>query len=289
MKDVIIITGPTAGGKTKLAHRIALSAEGEIIVADSMKVYRKADIGTSKPSSDYISEIRYHLLGVIDPGERYDVGTFYKESLNIIDSVHKDGKLLVVSGGTPLYITKLTEGLADIPAIKDETAGKLKDEDTAKLYKRLKKADPERAKNLHPNMRKRIIRALGVYLDTGKKMSVLLEETQVPHYNFIKLYIDWPREKLYERIERRVDKMFEAGLVEEVQGLLESYGESAPVFEGVGYSEVVRHLKGEFSLDAAKEEIKKNTRHYARKQLTWWRGRPLIRLSGEKLTEAGVI
>jgi tRNA dimethylallyltransferase len=306
MKDVIIVTGPTAGGKTKLAHSIALSAGGEIIVADSMKVYRGADIGTSKPPEDYLKEVKYHLLGIIRPDERYDLGSFHKDSLNIIKSLHKRNKLPVVAGGTPLYITKLIEGLADIPSINEKTAEKLEGMDTAELYERLKKADPERAEAIHPNMRKRIIRAFGVYLDTGSKMSQLLSETRPPPYNFIVLYIDWPREKLYERSEKRVDRMFEAGLIEEVKLLLDKYSDKAPVFEGVGYSETVQYLRGVMTIKEASDEIKKKTRHYARKQLTWWRNRtftrpairpairpvthpatrhvtrPLIRLNGEK-------
>ncbi|MEA3505937.1 MAG: tRNA (adenosine(37)-N6)-dimethylallyltransferase MiaA [Elusimicrobiota bacterium] len=289
MKDVIVITGPTAAGKSGLAHKIARAAGGEIIVADSVKVYKGADIGASKPTAEKLKEVKYHLLDIIEPDQRYDVGRFYRDSIDIIEKLHQKDRLPVVAGGTPLYITKLTEGLADIPALKEETRKELSQFSTSELYSRLEKADPERASELHPHMRKRILRALGVYMDIGRKMSELYEETKVPSYDFIKLYVSWPREELYERIEMRVEKMFKAGLVEEVKTLLKNFGSDAPVFEGVGYSETTAYLAGDLTLEEAKEEMKKNTRHYARKQLTWWRNRNLVCLDGEKLKTERVI
>ncbi len=282
-KYVIVITGPTASGKTKLAHRLALSMDGEIIMADSMKVYREADIGTSTPPLEYRKKVNYHLVDIIDPTQRYNLGEFYRSSLDIIERLHSQGKLPVVCGGTSLYITKLMEGLAKMPAVKDNIKEKLNQRESGELYKELQKTDPARAQKLHPNMKKRIVRALGIHRQTGKKMTTLLKETTPPDYDFIPLGIKWERDILYKRINKRVYDMIEKGLVEEVKKLSKKYSKTAPVFEGVGYRDVLKYLEGKISLKKAMEDIKQSTRNYARKQLTWWRKREIIWLSGKEL------
>ncbi len=283
MKDVIIITGPTASGKTCLAHLLAKSIGGEIIIADSMKAYRETDIATSKPPESYRKEIKYHLLSIIDPAREYDVGSFYKNACIIIDNLHKKNILPIISGGTSLYISKLTDGLAEIPKIPESIKNELEQKPTEILYEELKKVDLVRAEKLHPNMKKRIIRALGVYKSTGKRMSKLMLDTVPPSYNFIILGIRWDREKLYERINKRVDKMIKAGLVDETQNLYKKYGQNAPVFEGFGYRQLLPYIKEEINLEQAIEDIKQATRNYAKSQLTWWRNKDLIWLNGEKL------
>jgi len=283
VKDVLVVAGSTAGGKSELAHLIAKSIGGEIIVADSMKVFKGADIGTAKPSKRRQEEVKYHLLDIIGPDKRYDVGTFYRDSCEIIDKLHSEGKVPVVAGGTSFYVARLIEGLAEIPSVEDEILNILEEKNTEELYCELQKADPERASQIHPNMRKRIVRALGVYRQTGKKMSELLKDTNPPGYNFIVMTIVWDRDELYGRINRRVDQMVERGLVNEAEELFEKYGEKAPVFEGVGYKEFISYFKKEAGLEETIEEIKKNTRNYARSQLTWWRNRETIQLSGRKL------
>lgn len=286
MKDVIVITGPTASGKTSLAHLVAKSVCGEIIVADSMKVYRGADIASAKPPKSNREEVKYHLLDILEPDQRYDVGSFYKDTCRIINKLHRKKILPIVSGGTSLYITKLIGGLAKIPKIPEEIKNELKKKPVELLYEELKKVDPVRAGQVHPNMMKRIIRALGVYKHTGKRMSALMLNTKPPLYNFVILGINWERGVLYGRINKRVDKMLKAGLVDEAQNLYKKYGPDAPVFEGVGYRQLLGYIKGNIGFEQAVEDIKQATRNYAKSQLTWWRSRELIWLDGEKLNSA---
>jgi tRNA dimethylallyltransferase len=283
MKTVIIITGPTASGKAGLAHLIAKNIGSEIIMADSMKVYREADIATSKPQKSYQEEVKYHLIDIIDPFDRYDVGSFYRDSCTIIDGLHKVSKVPVVCGGTALYISKLTDGIADMPVIPDDLTEELMVLPVEDLYEQLKTVDPERARELHPNMKIRIVRALGVYKCTGKKMSDLMLCTKPPDYNCILIGINWDRRVLYERINKRVDNMVNDGLIEEVDRLYGKYGPEAPVFQGVGYKQFLTYFKKESNLKETIEEVKKATRNYAKRQLTWWRSKELIWLDGEKL------
>lgn len=287
--ELIIITGPTASGKRQLAHRMALALGGEIISADSMKVYRAADIGTSKPLREYRKEVRYHLTDIINPAERYDAGKFYSSACSLIDDMHKRGVLPIISGGTSLYISKILDGLADIPPVESKIIEDLEAEPVENLYSELMRCDPERAGELHHNMKNRIVRALGVYRQTGRRMSELIKNTAPPGYSTHTLIIDWPREVLYERINRRVDKMIENGLIDEVNSILKKYGPDAPVFEGVGYKEFIPYLRGEVRLNDAAGEVKKATRHYARRQLIWWRRKKVIRLDGERLLREGVL
>ncbi len=286
---VLVITGATASGKSSLAHKIARECGGEVIVADSMKVYKDADILTSKPLPEYLEEVKYHLLDIKKPDKWYDAGTFCRDARVTIDSLHQKQKLPVVAGGTPLYVTSLMEGIADIPPLDENIEKELERKSTEELYRQLKKKDPERASEIHPNMRKRILRALGVFIQTGKKMSTLLKETYAPPYDFIALRISWEREQLYSRINARVDRMCSMGIEDETKKLLSKYSLEAPVFEGLGYKEMASYISGEISFEKAVEDIKKTTRNYARRQLTWWRNRKIIKLDGSKLKTAGVI
>ncbi len=283
MNDVIVIAGPTASGKTKLAHLIAKNTGGQIIVADSMKVFREADIATSKPPAEYKKEIQYHLTDIINPSDRYNVGAFYRDSSEIIEKLHKKDILPVVVGGTSLYITKLIEGLADIPKIPVDMRRELEKISVEALYSKLKQIDPERAGQLHPNMKNRIVRALGVYQHTGKKMSELISTTKPLNYNYIVLGINWEREVLYERINKRVDKMIQAGLIEEAENLYEKYGPGASVFEGVGYKQLLGYLNKTSNLEETIDNIKQATRNYAKRQIIWWRNRKVVWLDGKKL------
>jgi tRNA dimethylallyltransferase len=283
---VIIVTGPTASGKAKLAHMIAKSIGGEIIVADSMKVYREADIATSKPAKALQKEIKYHLIDIIDPTDRYNAGDFYRDSCVLIDGLHQKNKIPVVAGGTSLYISKLIEGIADIPSLPDDITKELEAKPVEELYKELESVDPERAREIHPNMKIRIVRALGVYRVTGKKMSDLMLCTTPPDYNFIVVGLNWDRAVLYDRINNRVDKMVENGLVEEAELLFSKYGPEAPVFTGVGYKQMLPYLQDKIDLNKAIADTKKSTRNYAKRQLTWWRGKNVIWLDGEKISNA---
>ena len=284
MNDVLVITGPTASGKTKLAYNIAHALKTEIIVADSMKVYKHADIATSKPPEAYRKKIPFHLIDIIEPCDRYDVGSFCRDTVRIINKLHKENRTPVIAGGTSLYITKLMEGIADIPQLPEDIKFKLEKQDTVSLYEQLKEADPERAAQLHSNMKKRIVRALGVYMHTGKRMSKMLKDTIPSDYNFIVITVEWPRKELYDRINLRVDRMFQAGLAEEAKNLYKNFGSDAPVFAGVGYKQLIPWLTGVGTLEEATEKVKKATRNYAKNQLTWWRHRDIIRLQGLKLS-----
>ncbi|MFH1416099.1 MAG: tRNA (adenosine(37)-N6)-dimethylallyltransferase MiaA [Elusimicrobiota bacterium] len=283
MNDVLVIAGPTASGKSRLAYLIAKNTGGEVIVADSMKVYRTADIGTSKPPSEYRDNVNYHLMDMISPDDRYDVGSFCRDASSIIDSLHSRKKLPVIAGGTALYVMKLTEGLADMPEVSSKIIRELESLSSEDLYEELCRVDPKRASELHPNMRKRIIRALGIYRSSGKRMSEYILETKPPSYNFKLLTIEWKRETLYNRIDKRVDKMISQGLVDEVRELYTRYGPDAPVFEGVGYRQLIPYIENRQDIAGAVGEIKKATRNYAKQQLTWWRNRDILRLDGTKL------
>ncbi len=286
---VIIVAGATASGKTALARHIAASCGGEIISADSMKVYRGADVGSSKPPESFRREVKYHLIDIIDPDERYDAGSFFRDACRLIDEMHSRGVIPVVSGGTSLYITRLMEGIADIPPVPGDITEELSARPVVELYEELQRTDPGRAAAIHPNMKKRIVRALGVFRHTGMRMSRLLEETVSPPYTFIPVTVEWEREVLYERINRRVDRMVREGLLEEVRTLLERYGPSAPVFEGVGYRQFLPAAAGETSPEEAAAETAKATRNYARSQLIWWRNRKKIPLRGSILAGYGVL
>ncbi|MBN2408069.1 MAG: tRNA (adenosine(37)-N6)-dimethylallyltransferase MiaA [Elusimicrobia bacterium] len=290
MNDVLVVTGPTASGKTKLAHLIALNTGAQIIVADSMKVYRGADIGTSKPPAAYRDEVKYHLVDTMDAMHRYNVGIFVKDAMSLIDSLHGKGILPVVLGGTGLYISKLIEGLAEIPAVPEELKKAVEREPVEKLYEELQGIDPARAAELHPNMKKRIVRAVAVFRHTGKRMSEYLQDTEPADYNFIVLNITWDRDLLYERINQRVDRMVREGMLEEARELYGRYGHESPVFEGLGYRQLLPYLEtGEGDIDEYIDEIKKATRNYAKSQLTWWRKKSLICLDGKRLQECGVL
>lgn len=286
MKDVLVVTGPTASGKTKLSCLLAKNTGGQIIVADSMKVYRETDIATSKPPEELKKDIKYHQIDIIDGDERYNVGAFYRDCRMIIDSLHKKNILPIVCGGTSLYITKLVEGLADIPKLPREMKNELEKQSVENLYKKLKKIDPERAGQLHPGMKKRIVRALGVHMHTGRKMSRLLLSTKPPPYNFIILYLDWEREILYKRINKRVERMIKSGMKEEAENLFNKYGPESPVFEGVGYRQMIPYFNKEIDLKTAIEDIKKATRNYAKSQISWWKNKDKIILNGNKISDS---
>jgi len=279
LDNVIVIIGPTASGKTKLAIEIAKRTNGEIISADSMQVYKYMDIGTAKPDEKEREGIKHYLIDEVAPDEEFSVARFQELSLKYIDEILNKGKIPIVAGGTGLYINSLIYNLEFSDTICDwELRKKLADEAKEKgneyLHNKLREIDPKAAENIHMNNVKRVIRAIEVYTHTNKPISVHQEESRKnpPKHNFILIGITMDREKLYDRINKRVDMMLENGLVREVEKLIEmGYDKSTIAMQGLGYKEILSYLKGEITLEEAAEILKRDTRRYAKRQMTWFK------------------
>lgn len=277
--EIVIIQGPTASGKSEFAVRLAEKFSGEIINADSMQVYRGLDIGSAKPSSEMLSRVPHHLVGVLDPDQPFSAADFCRAARDAISEIHNRGKKVFIVGGTGLYIKALTKGLINSPGGNEEirrelgqVAAKL---GNAELHRRLSIVDPETAEILHPNDLVRVVRALEVYRMTGRSISEYRKEHmfgESPGFRCLKLGIAVDREELYGRIDERVEKMIESGLVEEVEGLLSSgYSPHIKPMLSLGYRQICDFLSGRHSLQGAVELIKRDTRRYAKRQMTWFR------------------
>jgi tRNA dimethylallyltransferase len=282
-KKILIIVGPTAVGKTATALWLAQEFSGEIISCDSMQVYRGFDLGTDKPSPEERKLVPHHLIDFLDPTEQFSAADFAFQALAIAEEIIGRGHLPIVVGGTGLYHRALTAGLFKGPGRDQALRQKLKTEARVfgleKLYQKLQEVDPEYARKITPKDSIRIIRALEVYYKTGRPISehFRLTESPLQARGFIpgQIGLKLERKKLYRRIEERVDRMFEKGLVAEVRKLLEmGLPEEATPFKGLGYRQVLRYLKGEISLEEAIRLTKLETRHYAKRQMTWFRKTP---------------
>jgi tRNA dimethylallyltransferase len=278
-KCVIVIVGPTSSGKTYLSFKITEKIRSEIISADSRQMYKFLNIGTAKPSVDQLLNIPHHLIDFLDPSENYDVSLFEKDAERIIEQIQNKNKIPIVVGGSGLYVKALIDGIFET-AGKDEEYQKELHQKRKKfgnefLYEELKKVDPLSAEKMLPQNWKRVMRALEVFHTTGQpiwmhhqKQSSLKEKK----YDFRQFGLNWDRKILYERINERVDWMIENGLVEEVNNILNlGYDKNLNSLNTVGYKEIIQHLDGEISLERAIELIKRNTRHYAKRQMTWFR------------------
>lgn len=278
LRKICIIAGPTASGKSALAVEVAKQINAEIISADSMQIYEKMTIGTAKITEGEMDGIKHHLVDFVDPKERFTVSDFQRLALKKIEEITATGKNVIVVGGTGLYLHSLIYDMdfsnSDVDTtIRDALSKEAEAEGPEKMYEKLLEVDPISAANIHPNNVKRVLRALEVYYVTGKPFSV--------GYNFRKennkFQVDYyaltmPRDILYQRINYRVDKMIEEGLIEEVHHLLaEGYDSSLPSMQGLGYKEIVAYLKGEQSLEEAIYILKRDTRHFAKRQLTWFK------------------
>ncbi len=278
MNKVLIILGPTAAGKSELAVKIAREIDGEIISADSMQVYRGMDIGTAKPTVEERRGIPHYLVDIKNPDEIWTVSDFVREAQNLKSQIQKHGKIPIIVGGTGLYLWTLLEGYRFplVPANK-KIRERLEKEQLSTLYLRLSTIDPKAAKKMHPNDRKRIVRALEVYELAGKPISELQEEgrrqkAEGRRQKDILIGLSLPRVQLYRRIEERIDTMIEKGLIEEVKNLLEKgYSKDLRSFQALGYKEVVEYLDGKRSKEQMIAELKKRTRHFARRQMTWFK------------------
>jgi tRNA dimethylallyltransferase len=268
-----IISGPTAVGKTDIVLEIAFQINANIISVDSRQIYKLMDIGTAKPSKEEKSKVTHYLIDHIYPDEYYNAFLFRQDALKIRDKLVNEGIVPLFVGGTGLYIDSLVRGFFEgVP--KDEKLRKelseMEKNEPGILRSMLEKYDPQAAQKIHPSDIKRTIRALEVYFKTGKKISQL--QTQSEYSKDYKiLVLDRHRDELYERINLRVDKMIKEGLVDEVKSLLEKYPKDLNAFQTIGYKEIIRYLENTYDLNTAVHLIKKNTRHYARRQIIWLR------------------
>ncbi|HEY8500877.1 MAG TPA: tRNA (adenosine(37)-N6)-dimethylallyltransferase MiaA [Clostridia bacterium] len=279
MHPVIVIAGPTASGKTAQAVYTAKKLNGEVVSADSMQIYKYMNIGTAKPTENEMDGVRHHMIDVVTPDEPFNVAMYKEMAERCIRDILDRGKLPIVAGGTGLYINSLIYNIRFSETICDESfrsrMRKLADEEGPEaLHEMLKKVDPESAERIHFNNVKRVIRALEVYEYTGKPISWHNEQSRSvpPGYRYIVFVLNMDREQLYRRIDERVDKMIEDGLISEVKSLLErGMSPGSIALQGLGYKEIIAYLKNEMTLDEAIHILKRDTRHYAKRQLTWFR------------------
>lgn len=284
MQKVIVICGPTASGKTALSIELAKKVDGEIVSADSMQIYNEMSIGTAKPDEEEMQGIKHYLIGNISPTRRYSVSDYKIDAMNSIKEILQKGKQAIVVGGTGLYVNSLIYGI-DYPEIETnleyrKELEKIADEEGLQyLYKKAEEIDREAMKNISVNDKKRIIRVLEIYKETGKTKTQLEKESRkngVP-YEYHIFAIDMPREILYDRINKRVDIMIEKGLIKEVENLYRKYGdELCTSLQGIGYKEVIDYLNGKYTKEEMIDKIKMETRRYAKRQLTWFRKIPNI-------------
>ncbi len=281
LKAIPIICGPTASGKSSLALDLCRKYKGELISCDSMQIYRHLDIGTAKATREEQKEIPHHMIDIIEPGTDYSVNDYLTACFDAIENVLSRGKLPVLCGGTGQYISSLKFGIkyTDEP-IPDDLVNKLyKEAETDgidRIYSELQRMDPEAASGIHPNNIRRVIRAYSVCVATGKTFSEWNKEsrTEGPRYPFILFEYDYEacRDVLYDRINKRVDQMMDEGLLREVEYLYSlDIPRSSTCFQAIGYKEFAPYLDGQISLEKAIYDVKLNSRHYAKRQLTWFR------------------
>ncbi len=273
---VIVIAGPTCSGKTSLAILLAEKLRSEIISADSRQIYKHLDIGTAKPSAEQLRRVKHHFVDVLEPKENYNVSKFENAALKIIKNLSSKKIIPIVVGGSGLYIKALVDGIFDTVDTDEEFRNDLLEKrklyGNEFLYDELKKVDPVSAAKMLPQNWKRVMRALEVFHLTGKPIGDHHQEyKRETDIKFDPYALRWDREVLYKNIEMRVDGMIEQGLVEETKSLIERYDSKLNSLNTVGYKEIVSYLEGDISFDRAIELIKRNTRRFAKRQLTWFR------------------
>lgn len=268
----IVLAGPTGVGKTDLSLKLAELLGADIISSDSAQVYKEMNIGTAKIREDEMKGIRHYMLDVLFPVEKYSVGEYQRAVDNILAEKEREGKPVILTGGTGLYINSVVNGLSALP----ESDPKLREELMAlsvdELYERLKTLDPEAAETIHKNNKKRVERAVEVCLMTGEKFSVLSKKNiKNNNYDFLKVCLTRDREILYKRIDLRVDIMMEQGLLKEVEYLYEKYGgDVLRKINIIGYTQLIDYIEGKISLETAVDLIKRDSRRYAKRQMTWF-------------------
>lgn len=279
MKDVIVIIGPTASGKTALSISLAKVLDTEIVSADSMQVYKFMDIGTAKSSNEEMGGIKHYLINEVTPDVEFSVARYQEMALNYIKDIVNRGKIPIITGGTGLYINSLIYNINFSETIcnwklRNELRIEAQQKGNKYLHEKLRKIDPDAAAKIHENDIKKVIRAIEVFEHTSKPISYHQEISRInpPEYNYRILGLKMERKKLYERINTRVDIMIEQGLIEEVKKLIEmGYDKYSIPMKGLGYKEILKYLKGEIAFEEALCLLKRNTRRYAKRQITWFK------------------
>ena len=279
MNSIICIAGPTASGKTALAVELAKEYHGEVVSCDSMQVYRRMNIGTAKPTREEMQGIPHHMLDVAEPWEDFSVSRYCELASPIVEDILSRGKTAIIAGGTGLYMDSLIRGNAFAPfpstGVRERLEAQADAEGMEAMLDKLRSVDPDSAARLHLSDRKRIIRAMEVYLETGETITAHNLRTQAlpPRFRPLWLGLDFAdRGELYRRIDARVDIMLQQGLLEEIRELLDSgIPPKCTAMQAIGYKEFVEALQGDTPLEQAVEEVKKGSRHYAKRQLTWFR------------------
>lgn len=275
---VIVICGPTASGKTKLSIEVAKMVNGEIVSADSMQIYKDMTIGTAKPTTEEMQGIKHYLIDFVSPDKRYSVAEYKNDAINAIGEIISKGKTPIVVGGTGLYVNSLIYEI-EYPSVELDTNYRKKLEEIAekegldRLYEMAMKVDKLAMKKISQNDKKRICRVLEIYHATGKTKTQIEIESRAnePKYDYLVFGISMDREKLYDRINKRVDIMIEDGLIDEVKKVLNKYDDFPTAMQGLGYKEVVEYINGDTTKEEMIEKIKMETRRYAKRQLTWFR------------------
>lgn len=282
---IAVLVGPTACGKTDTAIELAKGLEGEIISADSMQIYREMHIGTAKPKKEEMQGIPHHLMDCVNPDDEYSVAEFKEAALKAIEDMINRKKQPVVAGGTGLYINGLTlpwgfRQKDSDEGVREQLEAEAQEQGKEALYQKLLAVDPITAAGIHPNNLKRVIRAYEIYMVTGKPKSyfdAMAAKEELP-YTYVMMGILMDRAQLYERINRRIDIMVENGLIDEIRTLLDKgYTEDLISMKAIGYKEIFPYIRGEMSLDEALYILKRDTRHFAKRQLTWFRKDKRIR------------
>ncbi len=291
MNPLIILAGPTAVGKTELSLRLAQSLDAEIISADSMQVYKRMNIGTAKPTREERVRVPHHLIDLVEPDAEFSVADYKKCFEQTVSSVYNRGKLPLFTGGTGLYIRACIQAFdlepgEPLPELRQELKEQAEQNGQPFLHHKLAEVDPEAAAKIHPNDLRRVIRALEVFYNTGQPITKLQQKRSNSFkYKVIYLFLNRDRAELYRRIELRVDRMIGEGLIEEVQALLENgFSPQLKPMQSLGYKQITEYLQQLVSLDEAVASIKQATRHYAKRQLTWFRKEPIehvINISGD--------
>ena len=299
MQKVIVICGPTASGKTGLSIELAKKINGEIVSADSMQIYKEMDIGTAKPTKEEMQGIKHYVLYFVSPEERYSVADYKKDAKKAIEEIIQKGKMPIVVGGTGLYVDSLIYEIeyADIEFDKDyreKLEKRVQKEGLEKLYEEAKKIDPIAIEKISQNDEKRILRILEIYKATGKNKTEQEKESRKnpPKYDYQVYALKWERDDLYERINHRVDVMIEQGLIEEVKKILQTHKTFPTAMQGLGYKEVVEYIAGDLTKQEMIEKLKRDTRRYSKRQMTWFRkNKQTIWLDGqvEKETNINII
>lgn len=281
MKQIAVICGATATGKTRLAVDLAQKLNTEIISADSQLIYKGLNVGTAKPTESEMRGVKHHMIDIAEPNETFSVGNYSEKATPIFKNLLDTGKVPVICGGTGFYINSLLFDLGYGNTAADDGVRKkysefLNEHGKEALFERLKEVDPETAEKLHPNDVKRVVRALEIFEVSGKRKSQQRDK-MISKYVYLAVAVDYPREELYERINKRVDEMFNDGLLEEIEGLLSrGIDENCQSMQAIGYKEVLQCLKNGNNQSTMRDIIKQNTRRYAKRQITFFKKFPDI-------------